>query len=76
MRITCLKRNKGNVYLFTCFHLNSLLEKMAYREENNVTNEEKVRIFLNVISYMLQNSGCYILREKLTLEKTSVVKKN
>ena len=49
---------------------------MAYREENNVTNGEKVRIFLNVISYMLQNSGCYILREKLTLEKTSVVKKN
>ena len=49
---------------------------MAYREENNVTNEEKVRIFLNVISYMFQNSGCYILREKLTLEKTSVVKKN
>ena len=38
----CLKRNKSDVYLFICFHLKSLLEKMADREENNFADEEKV----------------------------------
>ena len=38
----CLKRSKSDVYLFICFHLNSLLEKMADREENNFADEEKV----------------------------------
>ena len=46
LRMLCLKRNKSKVYLFTCFHLNSLLEKMADREENNFADEEKVRNFL------------------------------
>ena len=46
LRMLCLKRNKSKVYLFTCFDLNSLLEKMADREENNFADEEKVRNFL------------------------------